>query len=125
MNRKLSIDYIDHAKGRAWYRVSVLFWTDIELPGGCIRLTVPAGFVTDFASTPRWLWWILPPTGEYMEDALVHDWLYSSRCPRFLADAIFRALMERRGVSLWKRVVMFYCVRLFGGFYRRKPKPFV
>ena len=39
-------------------------------------ITVPAGFVTDFASTPRAIWAILPPTGRYQLAAVVHDFLY-------------------------------------------------
>jgi hypothetical protein len=39
-------------------------------------ITIPAGFVTDFASIPRFLWSIYPPTGRYQEAAVVHDWLY-------------------------------------------------
>lgn len=39
-------------------------------------IIVPAGFVTDFASTPRALWSVLPPTGRYQLAAVVHDFLY-------------------------------------------------
>ena len=39
-------------------------------------IVVPAGFVTDFASTPRALWSVIPPTGRYQLAAVVHDFLY-------------------------------------------------
>ena len=39
------------------------------------RIDVPAGFITDFNSTPRLLWNILPPT-ECGEASVPHDLLY-------------------------------------------------
>jgi hypothetical protein len=45
--------------------------------------TVRAGFEFDFASVPRPLWWLYPPTGlqdnPYGIAALVHDWLCAHR----------------------------------------------
>lgn len=38
---------------------------------------VPAGFVSDGASVPRFLWALYPPFGEAYEPATwLHDWLY-------------------------------------------------
>jgi len=34
------------------------------------------GFVTDFASIPRPLWWLLPKWGKYGKAAVIHDYLY-------------------------------------------------
>jgi hypothetical protein len=39
------------------------------------RIEVPAGFITDFNSTPRLLWNVLPPT-ECAEASVPHDLLY-------------------------------------------------
>src|SRR5262245_55189884 len=39
-------------------------------------VTVPVGFVTDFASIPRIFWSALPPDGRYTYPAIVHDYLY-------------------------------------------------
>jgi Protein of unknown function (DUF1353) len=36
---------------------------------------VPTGFVSDFASTPRALWSVIPPTRRYQLAAVVHDFL--------------------------------------------------
>lgn len=83
---------------------------------GGIIVEVPVGYQTDFASVPRILWPLFPPTGVYSRAAIVHDFLYSegSGCSRFLADAIFRDLMAELGTPLWRRVAMYYAVRLFG-----------
>lgn len=44
-------------------------------PGG-LRIIVPRGFVTDGASVPRALWWLLSPFGVLLEGGLVHDFGY-------------------------------------------------
>lgn len=98
--------------GRAYWRLLVPFRH--ERPG--VRVVVPAGFLTDFASVPRFLWPIFPPTGPWQRAAVVHDWLYTraADCPRFLADALFRDAMQAAGVPAWRRVAAYYAVRCFG-----------
>ena len=77
--------------------------------------TVPADFVTDFASVPRCLWWIVPPWGRYFPAAVVHDWLYSTHDrPREDADRIFLMLMDALKIPTWRRRAMYIAVRLFG-----------
>ena len=39
-------------------------------------IVVPKGFITDFASSPKILWPILPPRGEYGKAAVIHDYCY-------------------------------------------------
>lgn len=87
--------------------------------GGSLTFTVPAGYKTDFASTPRLIWWMIPPNGEHGRAAILHDYLYAHEdtCSRFLADALFREIMARLKVPLCKRVAMYYAVRVFGWFF--------
>lgn len=82
-----------------------------------IRITVPGGFVTDLASVPRFWWRWFPPAGDYAAAAVVHDWFYRTRngITRFLADAIFRDLMESLAVPRWKRWLMWVAVRVRSG----------
>lgn len=86
--------------------------------------TVPAGFVTDFASSPRFFWRVLPPVGLYVPAAILHDWLYSLEVvpavSRRAADRAFRAAMEARGVPAWQRWALWLAVRLFGGRHFRR-----
>jgi hypothetical protein len=78
--------------------------------------TVPVGFRTDFASVPRIFWNVLPPTGRHTKAAAIHDWLYSTKITsKEDADGIFRRIMEEEGVSVFKRTIMYWAVRLFGG----------
>lgn len=75
---------------------------------------IPKGFITDLASTPRFLWSILPPFGRYSVAALVHDYLYRIGYDKKLADKVFYELMIKHGTYKWKAKVMYYGVKLFG-----------
>src|SRR5581483_11550278 len=51
------------------------------------RITVPAGFVTDFASIPAPMRGFLSPTGQEGRAAIIHDYLYWNQpCTREQAD---------------------------------------
>ncbi len=39
-------------------------------------ISVPRGFVTDFASSPSQVWWIIPPWGKYGK-AVIGKWWQS------------------------------------------------
>ena len=79
-------------------------------------VVVPAGFVTDFASTPRAIWSVLPPTGRYQLAAVVHDFLYwDQRCTREQADALLRVAMAESQVVPKQRDIIWAAVRSFGG----------
>lgn len=78
-------------------------------------IQVPAGFVTDLASIPRWLWSVLPPHGQYAKAAIVHDYLYTKAIgSKAYADKVFLEGMEVLGVPKRKRKLMYTAVRLFG-----------
>ncbi|EAO1688573.1 DUF1353 domain-containing protein [Salmonella enterica] len=84
-------------------------------------IEVPAGFVTDLASVPRIFWTLLPPDGKYAKAAIIHDYLYDNALrTKKEADLIFLDGMTVLGVPRWKRMIMYYAVRLFGkGMYNR------
>jgi hypothetical protein len=76
---------------------------------------VPAGFVTDFASTPKAIWAVLPPFGQYQLAAVVHDFLYWDQgCTREQADALLRVAMAESKVDPIKRDIVWQAVRRFG-----------
>ena len=80
-----------------------------------IKVTVPKGQTTDFASIPRIFWPILPPVGRYSRATVVHDYLYRyGLFTRKDCDLIFLHAMEELNVAKWKRTIMFWAVRLFG-----------
>lgn len=77
-------------------------------------VTVPKGFVTDFASVPRLFHAIFPPMGRYGVAALVHDYLCVTKpVSRKQADQAFYSLMRRNNVKPWKAKVMYAAVRLY------------
>lgn len=123
-NSRVRVEQVAIVNGVTWYEllepISIHFTTDEQ----GFDIEVPAGFRTDFASVPRWLWAIFPPTGEWSAVSVLHDWLYRrTTCSRFLADAIFREGMAAVGVPAWRRVAAYYAVRVFGGIARRTPLP--
>jgi hypothetical protein len=90
------------------------------------RITVPAGFETDFASVPRIFHSFIPPLGKHGRPAIIHDFLYSTegRGPgitrrepysRKEADDIFLEAMKVVGVPRLRRSLMYRAVRLGGG----------
>lgn len=81
---------------------------------------VPTGFETDFASVPR-----LPMLYALFGDtahaaAVVHDYLcrvYYPQCMiswRAAAD-VFLEAMEASGIPAWRRIPMYWAVRLYRG----------
>lgn len=90
--------------------------------------TVPVGYTTDFASTPKFIWSIFPPTGYYQHAAVFHDWLYDCHhkdkgpCYRKTADMLLREQMKRDGVGFRTRWTFWIFVRLFGWrYWNKKP----
>lgn len=86
-------------------------------------ITVPEGFPTDLASTPR-----IPLIYELLGNigaaaAVVHDYLYTSgRESRAVADQVLLEALEVCGVSWAKRQAMYWGVRLGGAsHYTNRP----
>jgi hypothetical protein len=94
-----------------------MLYKDLAYPVGAsgMVIVVPAGFVTDFASTPWFLWTGLPPRGQYSKAAIVHDYLYWTQdCSPAQADNIFSIAMQESNVDGAERFVIFQGVRMFG-----------
>lgn len=81
------------------------------------EITVPQGFVTDFASVPRLPVAYLLAGGCANEAAVIHDYLYRNQklCSRADADAVFEEAMGVTGQPWWRRKMMYLGVRIFGG----------
>ena len=86
-------------------------------------ITVPRGFPTDLASTPR-----IPVIYELFGNvahraAVTHDYVYKSgRETRLMADAILREACLVTGVPAWRAFGMWVGVRFGGGrFYTKTP----
>jgi hypothetical protein len=114
---------------RDWTLLAPLIWQGTKGQS----FTVPTGFVTDFATVPRFLHWKVSPYGPYTRAAVLHDWLLDElarwvkaqgrRGPEHYnsenlppansrdVDGIFRRAMEDLGVRWDRRWVMWAAVR--------------
>jgi len=89
------------------------YYTD--LLGNRIYITVPSGFITDFASIPKIFHSFIEDKDKYNKAAVVHDWLYNSRIyDRKTADKIFLEAMTVLNIHPIKRHIFYFAVRLFG-----------
>lgn len=78
-----------------YYLYKPIGWHAGAGQGNHPAISVPVGFVTDFASIPRPFWSLLRPDGEYAYAAVIHDYLYWEQpVKREEADEIFRLCME-------------------------------
>ncbi|GAB3256001.1 hypothetical protein GCM10027347_17540 [Larkinella harenae] len=87
-------------------------------------MTVPKGYVTDFASVPVWLWGVFPPIGRSNRGSLKHDYWYDNRLgeseygpyvARKLADLEFLKDLTVAEPKRWFRnYLMYLACRWFG-----------
>ena len=77
---------------------------------------IPVGFITDFASVPRPLWWFISPTDKtVIRASLLHDYLYRTGSrTRKDADYLFHLKLLEDGTPRWKAKLMYLAVRIFG-----------
>lgn len=109
------------------------------LDNGCIVLTesfewydsetkaitkVPKGFVSDFASVPQILQFLIPKIGKYSKPAVLHDFLCEEfklgNNTRKFADDTFMEAMKVKGVNWFQRGIIYAGVRLFAFIMRYK-----
>lgn len=107
------------ADGKYWYLREDLRW--VSASGE--EYVVPSGFVTDFASIPRPLWSLLPKWARYGNAAVVHDFNYwVQKHDRKTADRAMVEGMKDLGVGALARNIIYFFLRLFGGFAWRRNK---
>jgi len=126
-SNKLGKDYWEVINGFRYY---------IGYKGSNRWVDVPAGYLTDGASIPRLLWWVLPPLGKYSAATTVHDMLCNTyyvieliggvetQVPvsRKEIDEILYEAMEALQVETWKQVTIKGGVNLYR-FAKRPTRP--
>ena len=87
----------------------------VEFGGRKVAYFIPKGFITDFASVPRALWWLVSPTDySVLRASLLHDYLYrTGNCSRKHADRLFYRKLIEDGTPEWKAKLIYWAVRLF------------
>lgn len=99
--------------GGKTFKVARQFTFRWKREGATIR--IGAGFITDFASIPKFARLIIPKLGRYTKAAVIHDALYQDDVfGRSKADRCFLDAMQELGVVKWKRIAMYLSVRMFG-----------
>lgn len=111
------------------------------------RFIIPEGYVTDFASVPRFLQWLAPSTGKYTLASVLHDYLCDSLDGTGVAvfppgarwmhrdhfrdvavvtssevDGLFRRVMREQGVPVAQRWLMWCGVR-WGAMFNPRRRP--
>lgn len=112
-------------------------WWELYLPlqeqlSDGYLLSVPSGYVTDFASVPPLLWSFFPPIGKYNRAAVVHDFLYDMQyrekelgeyeARKFADDEFLRIANRIDEKNRVRHYLMFLMVRWFGRAAWRKCK---
>lgn len=111
--KPLIVKYLD---GKRWELVEE-FSYHVGIKSSPEIITVPKGFITDFASIPRLFWRVIGhPAEKYGKAAVIHDYLYSEQqtYTRKRSDEIFYEAMEVLKVPFWKRWAMYHSVRTWG-----------
>lgn len=86
-------------------------------------VVVPAGYVTNFGTVPRWFYLVVSPV-EMREAAIVHDYMTNedftddntsvySGYSRWLADAVLYEALARQGFGFIRRLLVFAGVRFW------------
>ena len=101
------------ADNRQWLLVEDVRYT---VGTTAVTVTVPSGFVTDFASIPQAFWSLgLSPNGRYSKAAIVHDYLYwSQSCSRLQSDNLLLIAMKESHVDAGTRDTIYSGVRVGG-----------
>lgn len=90
----------------------------LYLAGNGARFMVPRGFITDLASIPLALRWLIDPDGLSRQAAVLHDFLYCLHfTTRAEADALFLEALAACGVGWVTRHAMYAGVRAGGWVY--------
>ena len=110
--------HVSRFRERIWFLTKSIGWKpETSQSANFEPVEVPIGFITDFASIPRAFWSLLPPDGEYIFPAIIHDFLYWTQDrARLEADNIFKVVMQEFEVEPPVRSVIYYAVRIGGEF---------
>lgn len=94
----------------------------------CIKLSngdsiiIPSGFVWDLSSVPKFIWWLLSPSGDFDLAYLIHDYLWIEKNnftykQKFTDDEMLKWADVLNGDTWLKKLdnrLRYYVVRVFG-----------
>jgi hypothetical protein len=98
-----------------YFLLESITWIPNSDQSGYPMVTVPTGFVTDFASIPRVFYSLFRPDGRYTYPAIVHDYLYwTQSTSKDVSDEIFSFGMRDFGVGTITITTLYQAVVRFG-----------
>ncbi len=124
-----------HWKLHTKFRADLLWDDGYQVPY-IVEFDVPAHFVFDFASIPRFVAWLLPAWAKYSKPSVLHDWGYQHHglitngemqpMSRWQVDRVFLVAM----LESWKdkpkgkfiAYLLYYGVRAFSWLAWRKKR---
>ena len=119
------------ARSRTGRLLEPLVW-ECGHEGSGREVVVPAGFESDGITTPRLLWWLLPPWGHgATRAAILHDYglarlrlgkPHRHMPTRAAVDREFRLALRATGVALPLRWAIWLAVRLHGALFDPRPR---
>ena len=113
----LKVELVDQRQGLWKLTAPLVFWSGFFGQ----KIEVPDGFVTDFASVPRIPVAYLLAGGDFQAPATLHDYLYRSGIvTRAIADGMLSEACVVSGVPMWRTLIAWFGVRLFGWAHYRK-----
>lgn len=116
----LKLYFGDFGKEYGRYAITLepIGWLNAETG---VNVTIEAGYLCDGATTPRWLWWFLPPWGDIStRAAILHDYICGlldegrpvAGCEtRANCDREFHHALLALGVSAWRAAIAYAGVR--------------
>lgn len=79
------------------------------------EIVIPVGFATDLSSSPRWLWSVARPYGDFVLASIIHDYLYVYNIgTRAQADQEMLIWSNVLNANRFDNYCRYLAVRLFG-----------
>ena len=132
--KPLKVQYVGEDRKRAIWELTESFQYHVGSYPSNFIINIESGFKTDFATIPKSLWSIFPPTGKYIKAAVIHDYLTDNKgkivyyksedisnincvyteLSKKRVDEIFKEAMGVLGVSSVVKFIVWKTVSLFG-----------
>ena len=123
LNKDIRLNVVVGEYGRAFKLLEPITFK-ARIDGEIIEINIPKGFVTDFASTPKSLWWFFGPIGTHIIPATIHDYIYTSQLfSKEIADKLFYDAIKDYGVNSWKAWTVYKAVSMAGDENYGTPEP--
>jgi len=68
------------------------------------KIAVPSGFITDFASIPKFIFWLLPWWSKFSKAPVLHDWLYREK--QITEGRMFRAITRKQADDIFYEAML-------------------